>query len=790
MAIRITGMYSGLDTESIISELASAQSLKKNKLVKAQTKLSWKQDAWKALNTKIYSFYTNVLDNMRFQGSYLKKKTTVSNTNAVSIVTSSEAPNSVQTMEITKLAKQGYMTSARVSAEGSKQYSETSTLKDMGFSGEGSFRVKVGNKTTDITVNGDMRICDVVRQFQSAGLTASFDANNQRFYLSAKDSGAAADFTITSNDDGGKSALATLGLITAYNKDSNEYQEYKKWADYENDPVARAAAEADEVAKLIAAKKANTDTLIKSNEDLQKRLDDLFKDNEENSKYDLDYVEGDDRKTNADKLNAQVEALLTELYGPKETIGKVDENNDPVYKKDEDGNIVKDDQGNPVQETEEVRRGGLGKIVEDREADLKAKQEALENIKKSDTATADDIKAAEDAVVEASGKLTEAQTDFNKKYGHYSYVQAASNLQNAMVSNDENIAKNREYYEVDTNGDPVLNDGKLQATTKATGEINQYFTNKIKAAKQYLQDADEYLGKSEAEREQLSATMATKVDGRDAEIYLNNVKYTNSKNTFEINGLTITAQQETAPGETITLTTAEDADGIYDMIKNFFTEYNKLINEMSALYNADSSKGYEPLLSEEKASLADSEIEEWEKKIKDSLLRRDSTLSDVTSAIKNVMLQGATVNGKTMYLSDFGINTLGYFNAGDNEKGAYHIDGDKDDSNVANKDDVLRQMIAADPDTVMQFFSSLSNNLYDKLTDKMKSVPDTSSAFTVYNDKTMKKEYDDYKEKIQKEEDKLNALMDKWYSKFSAMETAMAKMQSKNNAISGMLGGG
>ena len=49
MAIRITGMYSGLDTESIINELASAQSYKKNKLVKEQTKLSWKQDAWKAL---------------------------------------------------------------------------------------------------------------------------------------------------------------------------------------------------------------------------------------------------------------------------------------------------------------------------------------------------------------------------------------------------------------------------------------------------------------------------------------------------------------------------------------------------------------------------------------------------------------------------------------------------------------------------------------------------------------------------------------------------------------------
>ena len=33
MAIRITGMYSGLDTESIITQLASAQSVKKNNSV-------------------------------------------------------------------------------------------------------------------------------------------------------------------------------------------------------------------------------------------------------------------------------------------------------------------------------------------------------------------------------------------------------------------------------------------------------------------------------------------------------------------------------------------------------------------------------------------------------------------------------------------------------------------------------------------------------------------------------------------------------------------------------------
>ena len=75
MTIRITGMNSGLDTETIINELASARSQKVTSLQKAQTKLSWKIDAWQSLNTKIYNFYANTLSDMRFTGTYAKKTT-------------------------------------------------------------------------------------------------------------------------------------------------------------------------------------------------------------------------------------------------------------------------------------------------------------------------------------------------------------------------------------------------------------------------------------------------------------------------------------------------------------------------------------------------------------------------------------------------------------------------------------------------------------------------------------------------------------------------------------------
>ena len=41
MGIRMSGLLSGMDTEAIVKELMSAQSMKKNKVVKAKTKLEW-----------------------------------------------------------------------------------------------------------------------------------------------------------------------------------------------------------------------------------------------------------------------------------------------------------------------------------------------------------------------------------------------------------------------------------------------------------------------------------------------------------------------------------------------------------------------------------------------------------------------------------------------------------------------------------------------------------------------------------------------------------------------------
>lgn len=759
MAIRITGMYSGLDTESIINELASAQSYKKTKLVKQQKSYSWKMDAWKALNTKIYSFYQK-LDDLRLQSSYMKKKTTVSNPNAVKVESGANTVDGVHTLTVDKLAKRAYLTSASLKTDDGTCFRSGAKLSQLGFSGSGSISVNGANgQSVNIDVNEDMTIDDFVNKLKKTGLNVSFDEGNQRFYISSKDTGAVANFFITGNDDGGFRALAALGLLTGAPAEgetaSAEYQEYQKWANYHDANgsglAADVQAEKDALIQSMAeqrakAYKSEDDSLAKKNEELDKanvyNKEELVK-LPGYSKYgDFSAMDVAVTGNEAEDYENLRKALYDKIYG-EET---------EVEKKDGDGNVVMKD-GQPVKE--KVRQNGLEQELEELKKDL------AELKKKDSGADEQQIKDAEAAVTAKEKEIAQAKDC-------YSFV-------NAIAVNEATKAQN--LAKIDSHvGTYTVSGDTVSATETLKNTIEEEVDTKAKASYDVL----DTLNTMDADK------LAHKIEGRDAQITLNGVKYTSYNNTISVNGMTITALEET--DKEVTLSTTADTDGIYDMIKGLFTSYNELINEMDTLYNAESSKGYEPLTSEEKQDLSDDEIEEWEKKIKDSLLRRDSTLNTVASAMKNVMLKGVSVGGRTMYLSDFGINTLGYFNVKDNERSAYHIDGDPDDDSTKSNTDLLRSMIATDPNTVAEFFTGLTTNMHDELFKKM-SATKMSSALTVYNDKQMKQEYDSYTEKIKKQEDKLNALMDKWYARFSAMETAMAKLESKNNSLSSLFGG-
>ena len=642
MAMRMTGMMSGMDTESIIQELVAAKRTKVDDVKKKQTKLEWKQDAWKELNTKLKNLQSKYVSNMRFSTAYMKKTTKVSNSSAVSVITGENAVNGVQSLQVKQLAKTGYLTGAEMkSAKG--RLTALSKLSDLtggeSITGSGQIKIKAGSKEVSMNITADTTISDVMTQLKNAGLNANFDEKQQRLFVSARESGKANDFSIAGLDANGQAALSALGISTA--PDAATMAEYEEWAKY-------AGADDDAAANLPSS---------------------LYQ----------------------EELDKSVEGYLTSYKQLSASIADLNEQ---------------------LKDADEESKAGIEKTIAEQEKKLK---EITDNY------------------------ITVSETQ-------------------------------------DSDGNTTYTATAKETLTKS---ITQPYIDRANYAKKVV-DGKVSISASDG---------SSKIDGQDAIIYLNKAKFTNPTNSFEINGLTITALNETKDGEDVTITTQDDTDGIYDMIKNFLKEYNSIINEMDKLYNAESASKFEPLTDDEKESLSDAEVEKYEKKIKDALLRRDSNLSSIRTAFTTTMSSGVTVSGKKMYLSDFGIDTLGYFNAADNEKNAYHIDGDPDDENTSGNADKLKSLISADPDTVVSFFSSLSRELYSSMNKLSSAVEGYRSYGSFYDDKKMKSDYSDYTTKIAELEQKVNDYEDKWYSKFSKMETALAKMQSNSSAISSLLGG-
>lgn len=500
MPIRLSGLNSGLDTESIIKEMVSAKSMQVTKLKKEQTRLSWKQDAWKNLNSKIYSLYTDTVSNMRWENTFIKKKTEVADSSVLSVTAGTEAPIGVQEAYVESVAKSAYLTGGEIRTTSGDKVSGATKLTDLGIGVGEKISVTTNGETYELEVTDATTMSDLVSKFKEAGLNASFDENNQRLYVSAKETGKAHDFTF----GGPESSLSALGL----------------------------------------------------------------------------QVDGSDKS-------------------------------------------------------------------------------------------------------------------------------------------------------------------------------------------------------------------ATKIDADNAVLVLNGVRYESTSNNIVVNGSTYEIKgvsEKNADGtyKSTAITTNNDFDGVYNTIKDFITKYNELINEMTKLYRADSASKFQPLTPEEKEAMTDEEVKEWETKIKDSLLSRDTSLSTIMSVMTSTMAGGVEVDGQEMFLSSFGISTLGYLNAGKNEQNAYHIDGDKTDQKTGAKEDKLRTALATNGEQVVEFFTALGNKLYDNMTNSMQRIEGLRGIYKVYNDRQMADEYAQYTKRIADAEDRLTAYEDKWYAKFAAMEKAMAMMSSKESAISGL----
>lgn len=703
MPLRMTGMTSGLDTDSIVSALMEAQTTKKTKVENKKTKLEWTQNIWTGLNKKLYSFYTDSAGKMRFQSSYQTKKAASSDASILTATAQSSASSGSYTVKVNQLAAAQYVTSAKVSAKStdasgkvteSKVTSDTK-LSALGFDTEGDTTIEItaGEKTINLNVDETTTVRDFVNALKDAGLNASFDEKQGRFFISAKESGADGKFTITSKTMTGEQVAAQNKLMDS--------------VDYSN----LSSGDQDTVKKILSDLKNAQDTSAVA--DAEKSLQDIS--------------------------DRTAKEKATEYYNNKLTDDMLSQ-----YKYETDGT------------------DGTGAAHKAGDIDYSKVKQALH-----EAGLDKDVYTDSDRLIVLKQKIIEPAVTKELASGEYT-----GKIDNAVTSGleDAGIEKQSERYSTIS----LAVNGYAQAMKDGTEQ------SKESALK--LLGMDDIDGS--AVKESADGTGMVVIEAADSIVQVNGATLTSSNTTLDVNGLSLNLVS--ASDREVKVTVSNDSTAVYDAIKDFVEQYNSALSEMNKYYYADSSRGYDPLTDDQKEAMSDEEVEKWETKIKDSLLRRDSTLSGILETFRT-SLTGITVkasDGKTYSLANLGITTGKDYK----EYGLLHIKGDEDDTDYADSENTLQSMINSDPDIVMEVMSGIASNLYNNINKKISTTTTMKSALSFYNDKEMTKQMTQYKKDIKSWETKLSDMEDRYYKQFSTMETALSKLQSQQNSLASYLG--
>lgn len=282
-------------------------------------------------------------------------------------------------------------------------------------------------------------------------------------------------------------------------------------------------------------------------------------------------------------------------------------------------------------------------------------------------------------------------------------------------------------------------------------------------------------------------------DGANAKATINGITYEQASNTFDMNGINFTVRNETGSSGSTTVSVKTDTDAILNTIKSFISDYNTLIGSINGKLGEKSYRDYMPLTDDEKSAMKDSQITLWEEKAHSGLLRDDSILSGLVSQMRIATM--ADYSTKTN-LTSIGITTGDYTTQG---------------KLVIQDESKLKDAIEADPQKIIDMFTKAAPTgtkvkadtagvgIFQKLTQftmtALKQISEKAGTLTTSADTTAdfienSLLSDTIRSMKNRETDLAARLSDKetqYYKKFTAMETAINKMNTQSSSLSSFM---
>ncbi len=241
-------------------------------------------------------------------------------------------------------------------------------------------------------------------------------------------------------------------------------------------------------------------------------------------------------------------------------------------------------------------------------------------------------------------------------------------------------------------------------------------------------------------------------------------------------------------GTVAKVTVSQNTDQIMDGIKEFIDEYNKLVKTLNDLIDEDTTyREYPPLTSAQKKEMSEREIELWEEKSKGGLLYRDSNIETFLQQMRTALYQKPAGAGYALY--ELGIETGTW-----EQKGqlTFGTDGEAK----------LRQLLENDPTGVMKLFTDKTEGLGTKLNDILNQTAKVSSSspgtlvqiagvkgMGTDKNNTMYDQMKAIDDKIAALKRTYEAEKTRYWKQFNTMEQLISNMNTQSSYLAQMMGG-
>lgn len=288
-------------------------------------------------------------------------------------------------------------------------------------------------------------------------------------------------------------------------------------------------------------------------------------------------------------------------------------------------------------------------------------------------------------------------------------------------------------------------------------------------------------------------TAMSAVIGRNAKFELDGVEIYHNNNSYTFDGSTINFE-DAELGSEYTVGISKSYDDVKQTIKDFVKDYNQLIDDVykyvgTAPKRDSKNNLYEPLTDAQKDEMSEEEIEKWEKAAKQGILYNDSTVSGIMSKIRLSLYNSVdTGDGKKFGLYNMGISTMTYK---ESSYGKLQIDEDAFDKAFdEHADDIMKLFTDFDNGIMKQVNTIIDDSV--RSTGKVKGtlirkagLESGSSA----KDNEIYRQMEQINKRIDTLQDRYESKEEYWWKVFTNLEKMMSNMNSQSSYLANYFGG-